>query len=104
MKTIDPHGEYESLSRERILTAAIVKYGTIAQMEMAIEEMSELTKAICKYKRALGAGNVTPDIEANIIEEMADVQIMLDQMKLIFGPCWDEENKKLARLAQMMGL
>jgi len=38
----------------------------------------------------------------DIIEEMADVQIMLDQMKLIFGDTRDAEEKKLSRLADRL--
>lgn len=47
------------------------------QLNIAVEELSELTKEICKYKR--GADN-----KQNIIEEMADCYIMLEQMKIIF--------------------
>lgn len=37
----------------KILQEAIDHYGEESQLDMAIEEMSELTKAICKYKRAV---------------------------------------------------
>lgn len=56
---------------------AIETYGEKAQKLMAIEEMSELTKEICKDFRGL------LDRE-HLIEEMADVLIMLDQMLLIY--------------------
>lgn len=35
----------------KVLQEAIDHYGEESQLDMAIEEMSELTKAICKYKR-----------------------------------------------------
>lgn len=35
----------------KVLQSAIDHYGEESQLDMAIEEMSELTKAICKYKR-----------------------------------------------------
>ncbi len=35
-------------------------------------------------------------------EEMADVQIMLDQMKILFGGIEDQEGKKLDRLARRL--
>ena len=60
-----------------ILKKAIDTYGAEPQLNVAIEELSELIKEICKHKR--GADN----IEA-IIEEMADVYIMLEQMQMIF--------------------
>ena len=63
-------------------------------MKMMIEEMSELTKALCKFWRKNADGRAVADIQ----EEMADVQIMLDQMKIIFGETKDIEAAKIARL------
>lgn len=60
------------------LERAIETYGKDMQLNVAIEEFSELIKEICKYKR--GEGNLD-----NIIEEMADCYIMLSQLKIIFG-------------------
>lgn len=56
---------------------AIEAYGKDAQLKMCIEEMAELTQAICKSFR--GVDNLD-----NIIEEIADVEIMLAQLKLIY--------------------
>lgn len=53
-------------------------YGLSSQMLMCIEEMSELTKELCKYHRCIGK-------EANIIDEIADVKIMVEQLEYIFG-------------------
>lgn len=38
--------------RRNIMTRAIQHFGETAQIDMAVEEMAELTKAICKVKRA----------------------------------------------------
>ena len=59
------------------LERAIEYYGKDMQLNVAIEEFSELIKEICKHKR--GADNLD-----NIIEEMADCYIMLEQLKIIF--------------------
>lgn len=59
-----------------ILRAAIDAYGEEAQTKMVLEEMSELQKEICKRWR--GADNI-----GNIAEELADVEIMLDQLKMM---------------------
>lgn len=68
------------------------------QMNMAVEEMAEVTKAICKIKRAQAGCEVTAAI-GNVIEEMADVQIMLDQLRIIFHRSTEEvEEAKLERL------
>lgn len=84
--------------RRALLDRAITTYGAPAQMDMAVEEMAELTKALCKIKRAQAGCEVTAAI-GNAIEEMADVQIMLDQLRIIFGRSTAEiEEDKLRRL------
>lgn len=69
---------------------AIETYGVRMQKLMAIEEMSELTKEICKDFRGLR------DRE-HLIEEMADVTIMLDQMLLIYKISGEEILSMCAR-------
>lgn len=54
----------------------IMKYGD-AQVVVAIEELSELQKELCKSLRGKENKNA-------ILEEMADVYIMLEQMKIWF--------------------
>ena len=84
--------------RRALLDRAITTYGAPAQMDMAVEEMAELTKALCKIKRAQAGCEVTAAI-GNVIEEMADVQIMLDQLRIIFHRSTEEvEEAKLERL------
>lgn len=68
----------------KILTPIIKTCGEKAQMVVAIEEASELQKALCKYLRVEGAGQKFDALKA-ITEEMADVQIMLDQLMIIFA-------------------
>jgi NTP pyrophosphatase (non-canonical NTP hydrolase) len=63
----------------------IQKYGLQAQQDIAIEEMSELTKAIIKYRRKETANKATTlDID-DIAEEIADVEIMMEQLKIIYN-------------------
>ena len=85
-----------------ILTRAVEHYGKISQVDMMLEEMSELTKALLKWRRVffseLLGGDAMKAKEADVREEMADVQIMLNQMCLIFGDINDEEIAKLERL------
>ena len=85
-------------ARRALLEYAIRLYGEPAQMDMAVEEMAELTKAICKVKRASCAAEAAAALE-NAVEEMADVQIMLDQLRIIFHRSTKEaEEAKLERL------
>ncbi len=70
-----------------VLTLALYTYGSEPQVDMMIEEMSELTKALLKYRRAQYEGcQVDYDRECikAVIEEMADVYIVLLQMIYLF--------------------
>lgn len=66
-------------------------FGEATQMQQLVEEMAELTKAICKYARVNGQGQpvregVTPEtVEANLVEELADVQLVLEQVIYLHG-------------------
>lgn len=88
--------------RRALLDRAITAYGAPAQMDMAVEEMAELTKALCKVKRVSCAAEAKAVLE-NVVEEMADVQIMLDQLRIIFGRSTAEaEEYKLERLKKRL--
>lgn len=79
--------------RKEIEENAILTYGKQMQEDMAIEEMSELIKALIKNRRLSDKKALD-----NVLEEMADVQIMLDQLKMIFGSTEKIEWYKLNRL------
>ncbi|MBV3127491.1 MULTISPECIES: hypothetical protein [Thomasclavelia] len=61
-----------------IMLDALEHYGNGPQVDMVIEEMSELTKELLKDRR--GKEN-----RSDIAMEMTDVYIMLEQLKFIFG-------------------
>jgi hypothetical protein len=73
-----------SESREKVYRACIATYGKESQIDMAIEEMSELIKALLKLRR-YGSSDSWMQYQADVHEEMADVKIMLRQLELIFG-------------------
>ena len=81
-----------------ILRRAVAAFGPVQQTDMMIEEMSELTKAICKLWRTDPGSLDELHAKGSIIEEAADVQIMLDQIKIIVGDTKQVEAKKVARL------
>lgn len=83
---------------------AIKEYGTMSQIDMCIEEMSELTKALLKHRRAMGDVVKEKKAKENIKEEMADVSIMLEQMEILFGDCTEEKEKKLVRLDKRLSV
>ena len=78
---------------------AIDLYGEKAQKLMAIEEMSELTKEICKDFR----GKLNRE---HLIEEMADVTITIDQLMIMYGISGKEIQqmceKKVERLKERL--
>ena len=80
-----------------ILQRAVDAYGAAAQTDMMLEEMSELAKELLKLRRAKSEQEAET-ICKNIREEMADVQIVLNQMCLIYGDFNEEEIAKLERL------
>lgn len=79
------------------IARAIQTFGTQHQEDVAIEEMSELIKAIIKNRRY-----GTKETEDNLLEEMADVYIMLIQLMFIHG--FDEMivDNKIRRLKQRL--
>lgn len=91
------------VSEEELYKAAVQKFGERAQILVAIEEMSELTKALLKYIRHedFNQGDYD-DIVESIAEERADVSIMLNQLAVIFGKNEDAETEKLEHLADIV--
>lgn len=79
---------------EEVLKRAIATWGPDLQLNVAIEELSELTKEICKSKR--GADNAD-----HIAEEVADVEIMLEQIKMIFNNRKAVERHKHEKLIRL---
>lgn len=62
--------------QKKFYQKVIDKWGVNAQLVMVVEECSELIKEITKEFR--GGSR-------NIIEEIADVEIMVEQLRVIYG-------------------
>ena len=65
-------------------------YGAANQRRQLVEECSELIQAICKYDRAISSitTGYYPDMQNakyNIAGEIADVLIMIEQIKISLG-------------------
>lgn len=74
--------------RDKInLTTIADNYGKEKQVDIAIEECSELIKALLKDRR----GKATID---DIVDEIADVQIMLYQLEYLFK-CENAVNERV---------
>jgi hypothetical protein len=86
--------------REKVYAAALEKWGEGMQGLVAIEELSELQKEICKRFR--GADNIDA-----IAEEIADVTIMLEQLRFILDindKVCEEMDYKIKRLQMRLGM
>lgn len=64
--------------RSKVYADALATFGAGLQLVVALEEMSELQKEICKALR--GKLNAV-----HLAEEVADATIMLEQVRQIFG-------------------
>lgn len=75
--------------RKDNLLFVINSYGVRSQEDVSIEEMAELQKAIIKNRRYNDKST-----KEEVIEEIADVEIMLAQLKIIYS-CKEEVEKKI---------
>jgi len=90
--------EQEATPGQSVLRRALRRYGFEAQLSMLTEECGELVAAVNRYRRGRAGA-----FEA-MIEEMADVSILLDQMRLVYGAEIDAaRERKLARLRERLG-
>lgn len=84
----------------------IGQYGIKMQSLVAVEELSELQKAITKLIRYPEKSTKSLEykgLRSNLVEEMADVLIVMDQMKYYYGVSDDEINKIIqAKQERMM--
>lgn len=81
-----------------IYQKALDKFGHSSQILMAVQEMSELTKELTNF--LMGRLDRIEDIPG----EIADVEIMLEQLKIIFD-CSDlVKEKKEFKLNRLKGL
>jgi NTP pyrophosphatase (non-canonical NTP hydrolase) len=82
---------------DKIYQATITRWGADAQYDQAIEECAELIAALKHFKR----GKIS---RQEVIDELADVTLMLGQLRWMFG----EElvasaiNCKLEKLKQLL--
>jgi NTP pyrophosphatase (non-canonical NTP hydrolase) len=74
---------------DKVFMKALHTWGGEAQENMAIEECSEFIKAMCKARRKNGIEELNA-----IIDEVADVTIMMRQMAIVVGEDKVEERIK----------
>ena len=86
------------MTNKEIFQRALLTYGPERQLRKTMEECAELIVALNHYME-----NPLNDTAAGVYEELADVEIMLNQMSLIFntrGQVTQCMARKLERLAE----
>lgn len=88
------------MNENEIYRWAIERFGAEHQIRKAAEELGELIQALMRY------GNGEP-VSGNVCEEIADVEIMLEQLKIIMGERYSnylelKKGEKLRRLERML--
>lgn len=74
---------------EQVFKQSIEIYGKEAQSRQVMEECAELIQAVNKMLRYEDRP-AEPEYYANLVEEIADVEIMLYQLKVMFNVSDDE--------------
>jgi NTP pyrophosphatase (non-canonical NTP hydrolase) len=86
---------------KKSMEKTIDNYGQV-QLLIACEEMGELIQAISKMERAAFSKADKGKLKNHIVEEIADVLIILDELLLYYGIDVEEvdkaKNMKIARL------
>jgi NTP pyrophosphatase (non-canonical NTP hydrolase) len=79
------------MSDAEIYEKAIAKWGVPAQIRMAIEECAELIVALTKWGR-----KVNGTTHEHVCEEIADVEIMIKQVKIVLKNMGVDAESKIA--------
>lgn len=87
----------KDMNEFQITEKAVETFGRESQIEMAIEECAELIDALCKLRR----NRVFADA---VVTEIADVQIMCEQLSYMFGEqtVAYERKRKIERLQKRL--
>jgi len=90
----------ESTNHKEVVEKAIYYFGKTVQKVVAIEELSELQKAISKSIRYDEMGITNPDreekIREDVIEEIADVGICMKQIMMML----DIDEKEIDKITK----
>ncbi|BCR04542.1 hypothetical protein DESUT3_16110 [Desulfuromonas versatilis] len=85
------------MKHAKIYQATLKKWGAEAQYDQAVEECAELIAVLKHFRR----GKVG---EQEVVNELADVTLMVGQLTYMFGPGKVEAaiDEKLAKLQQLL--
>lgn len=83
-------------SNRKLFNDAIETYGAEAQIEKSIEELAELILALQKHKQCKWQKKLWPAV----VDEVADVEIMCHQLRILFPGVAERKKYKLERLME----
>ena len=86
------------MTEEKIYKRALEKWGVETQIKMCIEELAELIQTLIKYGRKINGSN-----KNDIAEEIADVELMIEQMKVVFDIHKEVEEWKHEKIKRLEG-
>lgn len=92
-----PNKSVEMLD-EDVLVKAIATFGPRCQMDVLIEEMSELAKEIIKARRSVWPDVESQPITEGILQEFVDVTICLDQLYMMLVACHENNRDVFDRV------
>ena len=90
------------MNEYEIYEQAVRRFGRDHQIRKAVEELGELSSALMRY------ANGEPVI-GNVAEEIADAEIMIEQIKIILGERYErylelKKAEKIGKLARYLTL
>lgn len=87
----------------KLYQEALNRWGVPSQIDLCIEEMAELTKALLKLRREKDHSTMGMRY-LRVYQEIADVEIMLAQLRCCFDPAQIDQYKqaKLRNLAMIL--
>lgn len=90
----------------QVLKAARDTYGEKNQILVAIEELNELACVCAKFPRYESKDKAVDELREKVIDELADVCIVMDHIQAIFGvtdtDIWERAMKKGERVSRWL--
>ena len=90
------------MTQTQIINKTIEKTGVDNQLNVCMEECAELIQAISKVRRY----GCIADMRENLIEEIADVRIIISELMWMYGITPDEitgwQNQKINRMQRRL--
>lgn len=82
---------------KEVVNCMLYRFGEDSQIDVAIEEMSELIKELIKYKRSkIHSQEKQIASREHVVEEIGDVMFMMEYLKCIFN-IHDEEIQSIVK-------